>query len=97
MAVPAPDRSLTHTPRYPATSATFDMALHWNGTKWSQVKTPAPGGTTSGEISTLVDSACISTANCWAAGDYGNLEGSSARSLNQVLHWNGHKWSVRTL
>ncbi|HUA40478.1 MAG TPA: hypothetical protein VMA32_02855 [Streptosporangiaceae bacterium] len=78
---------------YLATKATLDMALHWNGKKWSLVKTPAPGGTTKGKTNTLVDAACIAAANCWTVGDYGHRTGSSNASLNQVLHWNGRKWS----
>jgi hypothetical protein len=79
---------------YLNTRATFDESLHWNGKKWSLVKTPAPGGSAKGKTNMLLDSACISAANCWAVGDYGHRAGSSAGSLNQVLHWNGAKWKL---
>lgn len=79
-----------------STGAILGQALHWNGTKWSAVPTPQPGGTLSDDVNTLIDIACPSSASCWAAGAYGT-RGSSPVILNQVLHWNGKKWAlVRT-
>lgn len=69
--------------------------LHWNGKKWSKVSTPNPGGTgTKGDISELIGLGCTSASNCWAAGEYGNF--LSETFLNQLLHWNGKKWSTAT-
>jgi len=71
-------------------------ALHWNGSKWKIVATPDPGGAGSSDESELYDVTCTSSANCWAVGDYGRYHGTivePVRFRNQVLHWNGSKWS----
>jgi hypothetical protein len=74
--------------------ALLNEALHWNGKKWTAVPTPNPGGKGSGKISELEDSTCITSANCWAVGDFGSgTEGPTEKRINQVLHWNGRKWS----
>jgi hypothetical protein len=71
----------------------LNQALHWNGRKWSLVATPDPGGTGSGDFSLLNTVSCPSTGSCWAVGAYGS-RGIMSTSLNQVLHWNGRKWSL---
>jgi len=48
-------------------SVDLDVALHWNGQKWRQVDTPAPGGRRSGDFNDLDDVSCTSAASCWAA------------------------------
>jgi hypothetical protein len=63
--------------------------LHWNGRKWHRVSVPDPGGTASGDFSELQGLSCTSAVNCWAAG----AEGILSTSFNQILHWNGKKWS----
>jgi len=74
--------------------ALLNEALHWNGKKWTAVPTPNPGGKGSGKISELEDSTCITSADCWAVGDFGSgTEGPTEKRINQVLHWNGKKWS----
>jgi hypothetical protein len=77
---------------YTKGSATLDQALHWNGHRWSAVRTPQPAGTGSGAINNLFGVTCVSAADCWAAGEFGHASGSDLM-LNQVLHWNGAKWS----
>jgi hypothetical protein len=75
---------------YTASGADLNQVLHWNGTKWSLAVSPDPGGTASGDISQLFDAVCRTAANCWAVGD----DGSAISQLaNQVLHWNGARWS----
>jgi hypothetical protein len=71
----------------------LNQVLHWNGRKWSQVRTPDPGGTASGDFSALNAVSCTSPASCWAVGGYGS-SGSSFTALNEVLHWNGRTWSL---
>jgi len=78
---------------YTKGSASANEALHWNGKKWSSVRTPAPGGSAKGNVNELFDSTCTSSANCWAVGDYGNSSGPAEKRLNEILHWNGKKWS----
>jgi hypothetical protein len=75
---------------YSKGGAYFDEALHWNGTKWSLVPTPAPGGMLGNEFSELDDVVCTSHASCWAVGEFG----SQNTSANQFLYWNGKRWSV---
>jgi hypothetical protein len=64
--------------------------LHWNGTKWADVKIPNPGGTKTGNINYLYGATCDGSANCWAVGEYRN---SHNADVNQALHWNGRHWS----
>jgi hypothetical protein len=67
--------------------------LHWNGSKWSTVHVPNPGGSVNGDIGGLNGLACTSAANCWAVGNYGTL-GNPSTFQNQALHWDGHHWSL---
>jgi hypothetical protein len=75
-----------------AGGARLDLVLHWNGTKWSKVAAPSPGGTGTAAVSTLVDVACRSSSSCWTAGEYGVVGGGIQAIRNNVLHWNGTKW-----
>ena len=69
-------------------------ALAWNGKKWSTLATPQPGGTTTtGDQNVLVGLTCASPTSCWAVGVYGT-EATPALLANEVLHWNGVKWSL---
>jgi hypothetical protein len=72
--------------------AELNESLRWNGKKWSVLTMPDPGGTAAADSSELTGLACSSSASCWAAGSYGMLG-----SLNQILHWNGRKWSRATV
>jgi hypothetical protein len=79
-----------------ASPGTFvNEALHWNGTSWSLISTPDPGGTATGDFSHLAGLSCTSASDCWAAGSYGS-EGTQFTSLNQILYWNGGQWSQVT-
>jgi hypothetical protein len=71
-------------------------ALRWNGTKWSLVATPDPGGKLTNDFNQLVDVSCSSASNCWAAGNYGRFSSTSSETLNLALHWNGTSWSQVT-
>jgi hypothetical protein len=66
------------------TRTTRTLALHWNGTSWAQVATPAPGAF--GSLLSGVTE--ISPTNVWAVGA---SEGSGSAAL--VLHWNGTRWA----
>jgi len=61
------------------------LALHWNGTSWAQVSTPAPGAF--GSLLSGVTE--ISPANVWAVGS----SNTSSGGAGLVLHWNGAKWA----
>jgi len=71
--------------------ALVDQALHWNGSRWSRVSVPSPGGTASRRVSLLIGVRCTSSANCWAVGGYTKVNGAF---VNQALHWNGRTWSL---
>jgi hypothetical protein len=73
--------------------AGLNQVLHWNGRRWSLIPAPQPGGTASGDLSILSHVSCASLSSCWAVGDY-STAGSRVRNLNQVLRWNGRRWSL---
>ena len=75
----------------PTTFATETLALHWNGTKWSRVASPNPGGTSSRGISGLSGVSANSATDAWAVGLYVNPTTRVEETL--ALHWNGTKWS----
>jgi hypothetical protein len=66
------------------TRSTKTLALHWNGTSWSQAPTPAPGAF--GSLLSGVTE--ISPTNVWAVGSSNTISGSETL----VLHWNGARW-----
>jgi hypothetical protein len=63
------------------------LILHWNGTRWSHVKSPNPGS----ELSTLTDVSAVSPTDAWAVGIYRDQEAGIGHAL--VLHWDGARWS----
>ena len=73
------------------TGSILTEALHWNGTTWSHVKTPSPGGTATNAASELLALRCSRPGNCWAVGE---SESPAGRFTNVLLHWNGRSWSV---
>jgi hypothetical protein len=79
---------------YEKRHAGLNEALHWNGRHWSAVPIPLPGGTQASDVSELFGVTCTSARNCWSAGEYGTITGASQRLQNQVLHWDGRRWSV---
>jgi hypothetical protein len=71
--------------------------VYWNGRKWSQVHVPDPGGPASTGDSDLFGVSCPAPDMCWAVGS--SITGVSAVGTvtavkNQVLHWNGRRWSL---
>jgi hypothetical protein len=67
------------------TRTTKTLALHWNGTSWAQVTTPAPGAF--GSLLSGVTE--ISPTNVWAVGS----SNASSGSKTLALHWNGARWA----
>jgi hypothetical protein len=67
-----------------------NQVLRWNGTTWRKVSVPNPGGTGADSVSELFAVWCVATANCWAVGI---LESLTNGIRDQILHWNGKKWS----
>ncbi len=71
----------------------FTYAVHWDGSKWTQVSTPNsspyPGGT-SCYLSTVE---MVSSNDVWAAGSrYGDAGGLSVGDWIFVLHYDGSTW-----
>jgi hypothetical protein len=62
------------------------LILHWNGTRWSHVKSPNP----SSEFNTLTDVSAVSPTDAWAVGIYRD-EAEMGHTL--ALHWDGTTWS----
>jgi hypothetical protein len=71
--------------------AELEEALRWNGTKWSRVTVPSPGGTGPGDFSRLDAVHCATASACRAVGSAKALGGSE---LNQALRWDGSTWSA---
>jgi hypothetical protein len=70
-----------------------NLVLHWNGKTWSLQTTPNKRGTGRVVSSELDALACKTATSCWAVGSYATTGFSFPHSLNQVLHWNGKKWT----
>jgi hypothetical protein len=68
----------------------LNEAMHWNGAKWSVVPAVNGGGTGKKTINILSSVRCLSHSNCWAVGD---AELANDSEVNQILHWNGTKWT----
>jgi hypothetical protein len=66
------------------------LALHWNGSIWSQVSTPNPAGTATGDVNSLIGAECDAVTDCWAVGSHTNSAGAN---LTLALHWDGSTWS----
>ena len=63
------------------------LTEHWNGTAWTRVPSPNPGGTT--RFITLNGVAAVSATDAWAVGGYAN---SADVGQTLIEHWNGTAW-----
>jgi hypothetical protein len=59
--------------------------LHWNGTRWTRVPSPSPGGS-----SGLTGVSAPTGPDAWASGFYIPAAGGEVTLL---LHWNGTSWT----
>jgi hypothetical protein len=76
----------------PTTGASVTLILHWNGTSWSRVASPNPGGTTSSSNGNSLKSvSAISATDAWAVGVYGNP--TTGATVTLTTHWNGTSWT----
>src|SRR5437660_177156 len=66
------------------------LILHWDGTTWTQVPSPSPGGT--GSDSELFSVAATSHSDAWAVGEVF----TSSKITTLIVHWNGHQWATVT-
>jgi erythromycin esterase-like protein len=67
-------------------SSSVTLIEHWNGSVWSQVTSPNPGGS---NANYLYGASAESGTDAWAVGSYSN----GTQSLDLILHWNGSAWS----
>jgi hypothetical protein len=67
-------------------------AEHWDGSSWTQVPVPAPGGPTGVADGGLDGVSVLSAKNAWAVG-WADL--NVTRFAPLVEHWNGTAWSVK--
>jgi len=62
---------------------TLTLIEHWNGTNWTQVPSPSPGGTL--HIDWLLGVTATSATDAWAVG--------RTHSKTLIEHWNGTAWT----
>ncbi len=66
------------------------MILRWNGTTWTKVPSPNPGGANG---SSLAGVSAVSPTNAWAVGSYVTKTSSTLVAKTLILHWNGTTWA----
>jgi hypothetical protein len=64
------------------------VILHWNGTAWKQVASPAQA-----KVGALNGIAATSARNVWVVGCAGHCFGPMASTATMIVHWNGTKWT----
>src|SRR5919201_1346694 len=69
------------------------LTMHFNGTVWSQIRSPSPLSGNSSDQNWLTSVTAVAANDIWAVGRYGNHDGGR---LDQTLieHWNGARWVV---
>lgn len=70
-------------------SRQYLLTVHWDGSQWSVVPSPNPGGNGANYLSAVK---AIASNDVWAVGYFGDLGGGNVRAL--FLHWNGSSWGV---
>jgi Phosphoesterase family len=64
------------------------LALHYNGSTWTRVRTPDHGP----EANSFYGVAVLPDGTAWATGIYTGASGHIGRALTE--HWNGRCWSI---
>jgi hypothetical protein len=77
---------------YRSGQAILDQALHWNGRHWASIPAANPAGDTIGDYNALFAARCVTASDCWAVGDEASESGGTGYT-DQIVHWNGKKWS----
>ena len=68
---------------------TYDTLIeHWDGSAWSQVPSPNPGGKHQNFLWAVT---AISSTDAWALGTYGTHNANVRTSM--ILHWDGTSWT----
>lgn len=68
------------------TNVEHTIALHWNGSTWSQAPSPTPAGADEVELGSV---SATSPSNAWAVGFYG----APLNVQTLILRWNGATWT----
>ena len=71
-----------------AAAGTNALALHWDGTWWSQSSLPSLG-VASSELTSVN---CVSSSDCWATGE-SNVDSPTSGQQVIMLNWDGSSWS----
>ena len=69
------------------------LTEHWNGSRWSIVKSPN-GGVSSDHFSTLQAVTAISGSDAWAVGGQAGIRNHMPVTVPLIEHWNGTSWSI---
>lgn len=77
---------LQGTPQF--TALDVALAMHWDGSAFTVVPTPYPGGTGGFGLDDVV---AFAADDAWAVG---GGHGNSYSKASYVLHWNGAQWST---
>jgi hypothetical protein len=65
------------------------LAVRWNGSRWRQVTSPNPAGTSGRNLNVLDSVTALSRTNVWAVG----YDGATSSDRNTLIeHWNGRVW-----
>jgi hypothetical protein len=64
------------------------LALHWDGSRWSPVKTDTAGVT----MPSLIGVDGTSPRDVWAVGSSHRFDDDLMRVVTHVEHWDGHRW-----
>jgi hypothetical protein len=64
------------------------LVEHWNGTSWTIVPSPNPGGAFDSSLDAV---SCTSAANCYAVGSYA----TETATKTLVEHWDGSTWAIQ--
>jgi hypothetical protein len=75
--------------RAPAQGTGGTLAERWNGTTWSVVSSPNPGGSAGARLTGV---ACPGSGTCLAVGWF--TDGASGDTLPTAEKWNGASWSL---
>src|SRR5271166_4544100 len=69
------------------------LAEHWNGSSWSVVNTPNPGGAAGG--SQFHGVAAAASNDVWAVGQTLTFDNTTGYTWHPLVeHWNGSAWSI---
>jgi hypothetical protein len=72
----------------------FTLVLHWDGTRWTHVRSPspAPRPLTARSYAGLQSVDARSSRDVWAVGESVNVA-PEGQSTTLILHWDGNRWS----